>query len=239
MTTRTPSPPIPSNLKSRLKASYDTIAPTYNAWTSQHFSVRLAQLNHLLDLLPSNPSPPQTTTVPLRALELGCGAGIPITSTLLSSPRSIPFHVTANDLSSTQIALARESLGSDPEKVEWLEGDMTALSFPAESFDVVIALYSIIHLPRDEQLEMIRKISAWLKPGGLVLMNFGEEESKGEESEGWLGEGGWMYWSGWGKERYLKEVEGVGIEVVREEGRLGFKSECASGNGSPGMNGQE
>ncbi|KAK0624093.1 S-adenosyl-L-methionine-dependent methyltransferase [Immersiella caudata] len=212
MTERSPSPPIPSNLKSRLKASYDTIAPTYNAWTAQHFSVRLTYLNHLLDLLP--PSPP---TTPLRALELGCGAGIPITSTLLSSPRSIPFHVTANDLSSTQIALGKESLGSDPAKVEWLESDMMSLSFPPASFDVIIALYSVIHLPRDEQLQMIKRIGEWLKPGGVVLINFGEEESKGEVSEGWLGEEGWMYWSGWGKERYLKEVEGVGVEVVKGE----------------------
>ncbi|KAK0647035.1 S-adenosyl-L-methionine-dependent methyltransferase [Cercophora newfieldiana] len=179
MSQRTPSPPIPDNLKDRLKVSYDLIAQKYNEWTAYNSSVRLTYLDHLLDLLPSPSTEPKTkTTTPLRALELGCGAGIPITSTLLSSPRGIPFHVTANDLSSTQIALGKEKLGDDETKVRWIQGDMTTLTFDENTFDVIIALYSLIHLPREEQKAMLGSIYKWLKPGGVVLMNFGEEERR-------------------------------------------------------------
>lgn len=203
---------IPANLKDRLKASYDTIAPAYNDWTAYTTSLRTSYLNRLLDLLPSPATAPST---PIRALELGCGAGTPITSTLLTSPRGIPFHVTANDLSETQLSIAKANLGSDPAKVTWLQGDMMALSFPPASFDVIIALYSVIHLPREEQTALIGKIAKWLKPGGLMLVNFGAEESTGTEMKDWLG--GWMYWSGWGAEKSLEVVKGAGVEVVMEE----------------------
>ncbi|KAK0749773.1 methyltransferase domain-containing protein [Schizothecium vesticola] len=209
-----PTHSVPSNLKNRLAESYDAIAPVYNNWTSGHSALRTDFLNRLLDLIPS-PDPVNSQPALLHALELGCGAGVPITSTLLSSPRGIPFHVTANDLSSSQLALAKESLGTDDMKVKWVEGDMMALSFPDESFDVIIALYSLIHLPREEQTEMMRRVCRWLKVGGLVLVNFGAEESEGSEIENWLG--GWMYWSGWGAEKSLAVVAEVGLKVVRGE----------------------
>lgn len=214
MSETTPTRPVPPNLKERIKESYDVIAPAYNNWTSGHSALRTTWLNHLLDLLPVL-DPANIQTAPLHALELGCGAGVPITSTLLSSPRGIPFHVTANDISSTQLALAKESLGADDTKVKWVNGDMMALDFPDDSFDVIVALYSVIHLPREEQTEMLRRVDRWLKVGGLVLVNFGAEESEGMEFEDWLG--GWMYWSGWGAERSLGVVKGVGLEVARWE----------------------
>lgn len=204
--------PTPSDLKSRLKSSYDAVAPAYNAWTSISNTLRLTYLNHALDLLPS--SPPST---PLSALELGCGAGTPVCSTLLSSPRGLPFHVIGNDLSTTQVSLAKQNLGEDEEKVRWIEGDMTKLEFPEGSFDLIIALYSIIHLPREEQVEMMGKVVKWLKKGGVVLVNFGAEESEGNEMDGWMGEGGWMYWSGLGAEGSLDAVKKVGLEVVKGE----------------------
>lgn len=94
---------------------------------------------------------------------------------------------------------------------------MTKLEFPEGSFDLIIALYSIIHLPREEQVEMMGKVVKWLKKGGVVLVNFGAEESEGNEMDGWMGEGGWMYWSGLGAEGSLDAVKKVGLEVVKGE----------------------
>jgi SAM-dependent methyltransferase len=207
MSQTTANPPVPENLKARLKTSYDLIAKTYNEWTTYNSSIRLTYLDHLLDLLPSTSVEPNTT--PLRALELGCGAGIPITSTLLSSPRGIPFHVTANDLSSTQITLGKEKLGDDPEKVKWIQGDMTLLEFEENTFDVVIALYSLIHLPREEQKVMMGKIYKFLKPGGVMSGGRGGGGGGGGGG-GWSGRGG-------GAEGSLEMVKGVGVEVVKGE----------------------
>lgn len=224
-----PQPPLiqqtPDDLKSRLKASYDAIAPAYNTWTTTNHALRLRFLNRLLDHVvvpdPASSSASSSSKDPfiLKALELGCGAGVPVVSTLLSSPRGIHFHVVGNDISTTQLALARESVkvqGGPEGRVKWIEGDMMSLSFPECSVDVVVALYSLIHLPRHEQEVMVRRIGAWLRPGGLMLVNFGAEEVEGVEMDGWLG--GWMFWSGFGVGGSLEMVRGVGgLEVLSQE----------------------
>jgi SAM-dependent methyltransferase len=209
----------PADLKSRLKDSYDAIAPKYNEWTIPHSTTRLHYLDQLLGHLPITTSSSSPST-PVSVLELGCGCGIPVTQKLLSHPN---FSVTANDLSSAQLALARASLLPDPPgpahgRLTLLEGDMLALDFAPETFDAVIGMYSIIHLPRGEQVEMLRKIVAWLKPGGWMLANFAAEESAGGETQNWLEEEkGWMFWSSWGSEGTLEKVREAGLEVVVQE----------------------
>ena len=88
-----------------VKASYDAIAPRYNEWTIPHSTTRLRYLDQLLDRLPTTISSSPST--PVSVLELGCGYGVPVTRKLLSH---LNFSVTANDLSSAQLALARASL---------------------------------------------------------------------------------------------------------------------------------
>lgn len=208
----------PADLKSRLKASYDAIAPKYNEWTILHSTTRLRYLDQLLGRLPTTPLSYPTT--PVSVLELGCGYGVPVTQKLLSYPN---FSVTANDISSAQLALARASLLPDPPgpahgRLILLEGDMLALDFTPATFDAVVGMYSIIHLPRDEQVEMLRKIVAWLKPGGWILANFAAEESVGREVQNWLEEEkGWMFWSGWGSEGTLEKLKEAGLEVIVQE----------------------
>ncbi|KAM7195411.1 27-O-demethylrifamycin SV methyltransferase, partial [Rhypophila sp. PSN 637] len=219
-------------MKSRLKESYDAIAARYNDWTTQHSSLREKYLDKLLGfLLPSVTAPSQPGQV-YRVLELGCGAGIPVTERLVSfdfasEKEGASFHIVANDLSSTQVELGQQRLGGS--LIEWIQGDMTKLSFPDESLDAVIGMYSIIHLPREEQAVMIRRIARWLKRpsssdyrsgGGIMLLNFGDEASDGEVIDKWLGEDkGWMYWSAWGTEKTMdivREKEN-GLEVLVEE----------------------
>jgi SAM-dependent methyltransferase len=204
--------PIPEDLKVRLKASYDAIAPKYNEWTIPHSTHRLNYLNKILHLLPLA-DPSQSVNV----LELGCGCGLPVTQKLLSYPN---ISVTANDLSSTQVDLARSNLLGDPvdnataARLVLNEGDMTALSFPEASLDAVLAFYSIIHLPRTEQEELLKKVAGWLKPGGYLLANFAVEEIEGLVMDQWLDEKGWMYWSSWGEKGTVELTKRLGLEVV-------------------------
>ncbi|CAG8958923.1 hypothetical protein HYFRA_00012920 [Hymenoscyphus fraxineus] len=214
------SPTIPTDLKSRLQASYNAIAPKYNDWTTSHASTKL----HYLSLLLSHLDPPNTNkeNPPISVLELGCGHGLPVTQKLLETPH---INVTANDLSTTQLSLARSNLStSHPSSIEnkrldLIPGDMLTLSFPPASFNAVVGMYSLIHLPRDEQVVLLAKIATWLKPGGFLLANFAAEESEGSEVQKWLGEEqGWMFWSGWGSEGTVERIRKVGLEVlVREE----------------------
>ncbi|ROW01234.1 hypothetical protein VMCG_05910 [Cytospora schulzeri] len=180
---------IPENLKSRLKDSYDAIADTYTEWSIKSADIRVGYLDKLLALLsPSHHD----------ILEIGCGAGIPTTEKLLA--HSPDFRITANDLSSSQIALGKKRLagevGCGGDRVTWVEGDMMQLDFPAESLDVVLGFYAIQHLPRDEQSVMIRRLARWLKPGGYMLVNFTTEEADHVVMTNFMGEKGWIYYSG-------------------------------------------
>ncbi|GJC78157.1 demethylrebeccamycin-D-glucose O-methyltransferase [Colletotrichum liriopes] len=205
-------PVVSEDLKSRLKDSYDIIAPAYNDWTIQHSGFRIEYLEKLMErLLTAKPLSGQMSLV----LELGCGCGLPVTERLLTVP---DVFVTANDLSSTQIKLARENLAKHgTDRVTFVEGDMMSLEFSEGSFDAIVGMYSIIHLPRDEQTEMIRRVAKWLKPGGLLLINFAAEDMPGLVMEKWLHDKGWMYWSGWGTEATLDQVKEAGLEVILKD----------------------
>ncbi|KAI0204869.1 S-adenosyl-L-methionine-dependent methyltransferase [Astrocystis sublimbata] len=202
---------IPADMKERLKASYDAMAPTYNEWTIPHSKQRLEYLDKALECLSQS-----NRSDDLAFLELGCGCGLPITKRLLSHSNAKIF---ANDLSDTQIALAKANLtqGSEGEvaqRLELAQGDMNQLTFPDHSLDMVVAFYSIIHLPSHEQTALLGRIAQWLKPGGVLVANFAEEESNSAVKEDWLDEKGWMFWSGLGKEKTLRQLNTVGFDVV-------------------------
>lgn len=82
-------------------------------------------------------------------------------------------NVTANDISGAQIELAKQHVPG----VKFVKGDMMGLEFGEGSFDAVAAFYSVIHLPRDEQAVMLKRIWGWLKDGGYLLVNLGTRDS--------------------------------------------------------------
>jgi SAM-dependent methyltransferase len=194
-------PPHPS--KKVIEQSYDKIAPAYLKWTSSFPSPRLTYLNKLIPLLP-----PFTST---SILDLGCGAGVPCTQILAQHTASL----VAVDISATQLELARENVKVEGAgKVEFVKSDMHALSFPPETFDAVAGFYSIIHLPREEQVVLMERIWTWLKPGGYFLANFATSGVKESWEESWVVDGNAMFWSSWDKEGSLGMIRGVGFEVL-------------------------
>jgi ubiquinone/menaquinone biosynthesis C-methylase UbiE len=149
----------PENLKSRLATSYNIIAPIYNAWTVKHADTRLTWLDKLLRHLPAQ------TDGEIRVLELGAGAGLPTAKALLVHNPNV--HVIANDLSSHQLQLLQQNLSAYADRITAIEGDMFTLTTPPSSLTAVIGMYSLIHLPRQEQTQLLGKISTWLQPGGV------------------------------------------------------------------------
>ncbi|KAH8692412.1 putative O-methyltransferase [Talaromyces proteolyticus] len=211
-----------NTIRDNVRKAYDSMAEHYLEWTHASHGTRLGYIQRLLDLLESqhkDQTPPQQT---LHALELGCGAGVPGTQFLISKGIS----VTANDISSAQISLARTHL---PSSVTLIEGDMMDLEFPAAQFDCVIALYSIFHLPRDDQRTMLQRIRGWLKPGGLFLGSFAAGELE-EKEKAWLGAtDGVMHWAGWGVEQTCAVFGELGWEVLVKE----VKTEIEDGKAIP------
>ena len=95
---------------------------------------------------------------PGDALDLGCGNGRHATADLAHAG----FRVTGLDVSPRSIDVARRELPG----VRFVVGDMAAATFRAASFDLVTAFYSIVHLPGEEHAPLLRRVAAWLRPGG-------------------------------------------------------------------------
>lgn len=153
----------------------------------------------------------------MRVLEVGCGDGVPVAETLLAEE----VGVVGVDISETQIALCHAHFPNQlaTRQASWMQRDMMDLLFPRERFDAIVALYSLFHLPREEQTVFLARAQQWLRPGGLILFNFPEVENEGEVEEEWLGlQKGWVYRSSWGEEKMIRYVEGLeGMKVLVKE----------------------
>lgn len=197
--------------KSVVQKGYDTCAPKYFAWQSSRPAPKaLEWLPKLFAHLKSK----------AQVLELGCGPGVPYTQLLVD--HELELQVTAVDISASQIALARDNVAKSP-RVEFVHADMTKLEYPEASFDAVIAFYSLFHLPREEQGPMVKMITRWLKPGGVLLFNLAAEEGD-RVTDDWMGVK--MFSTGLGVEGNNKMVKEFGEgtdfkgEVLGEKGGL-------------------
>ena len=140
-----------------------------------------------------------------EVLDLGCGCGIP-ESRMLSER----FRVTGVDISDVQIERARSLVP----RAKFVRADMTRVSFRRGTFGGVVCLYALIHVPLDEQPELLSKVFRWLGPDGLFLVTTGATEWTGVE-EGWLGSNAKMYWSHADAKTYEGWLRERGFRVLR------------------------
>lgn len=178
---------------------YDRMAERYLQWVQ---TIRLEERERytavLLDELPPG----------AKVLDLGCGPGVPSTRKLAHR-----FQVTGVDLSAEQVTLAQQHV---PE-AQFMRADITQLDFAPSNFDGIAAFYSIIHVPREEQPELVQKMASWLRPGGLVVATMGVHSIESDFAEDWLGVR--MYWSSFDRRTNEQLFEEAGLRVVsaREE----------------------
>jgi SAM-dependent methyltransferase len=95
-----------------------------------------------------------------RVLSLGCGIG---DTELLLAPHVA--EVTGLDLSPSAIRQAKTD-STRIDNIHFIEGTLESAQIGAASFDVVIAIFFLHHLP-DTVPELAREIAAILKPGGV------------------------------------------------------------------------
>jgi SAM-dependent methyltransferase len=187
--------------------AYDKIAERYLEWRARQ--PREEELTRWLGLLRDN------VRLGARVLDIGCGAGIPLTLALSKS-----FDVTGVDISARQIELPRRSV---PE-ANFLHGDVTALDFAPESFDAAVASYSLFHVPRAEHTGLFRTLARWLRPEGILFANSGAGNRKIDFDEDWLGAP--RFWSSFDAEGERGVLRAAGftidfesIETIMEDGR--------------------
>jgi SAM-dependent methyltransferase len=138
-------------------------------------------------------------------LDVGCGSGY-----IASILEGKGLRVTGIDVSSKMIELAK---ANSPNST-FVKMDMKKLEFPRESFDGVLCLYSIFHVPRRYHLAILKAFRRVLKPKGVLVIHMGWGDWTGVD-ENWLGGGVPMYWSHYGKGKNLALVRKAKFEVVQ------------------------
>lgn len=96
-------------------------------------------------------------------LDIGCGAAAQQARFLLSSG----LKVTSIDLSEKCIETAKKNFTG----IDFLRMDMTEMDFADESFDGIIAFYSIIHVPDEKLGTLFRRLNKILRINGKLAVS--------------------------------------------------------------------
>ncbi|PZS01723.1 MAG: hypothetical protein DLM56_14180 [Pseudonocardiales bacterium] len=147
-------------------------------------------------------------TEPSRVLDVGCGCGIPVSRDLAAAGH----EVIGVDVSEVQVQRARKLVPA----ATFIQADVTTLEFPSRSYDAVVSLYSIIHVPLQSQPTLLRSIANWLVDDGLLLLTAGWESWTGSEPS-WLDGNATMWWSHADVDTYRRWLNEAGFRVLREE----------------------
>lgn len=183
--------------KRMVAQAYDALVDDYLVWSAQggkrdQPDTRLARF---MDVLPEGAA----------VLDLGCGAGIPTTRLLAER-----FRVTGVDVSAAQLKAARRNV---PE-ARFIQADIATVHLLEESFDGVSALFSIIHVPREEHAALFSRIRAWLRPGGYFLATLGANDGPDWTGD-WLGQP--MFFSSYDAPTNRRLLREVGFELLIDE----------------------
>ncbi len=173
-----------------MRKGYDLIAEKYHA--NRDIFDNKKELEAFIGLLPRSAD----------VLDLGCGAGIPVTKLLID----YGFNVIGIDFSENMLTLAIKNV---PE-ARFIKKNMTDIDFNDNSFDGLTACYSIIHVPREKHVSLFQMFHRILRPNGVLLISMG--------SNGWEGtqdfHGTEMFWSHYRPEITLQIVTDAGFEIL-------------------------
>lgn len=144
-----------------------------------------------------------------RILDLGCGTGL-LTCELAIDGR----QVIGIDPSSAMLAVARRKSGAG--RVQWVEGDSTALGTPEADLAIMTGNVAQIFLEDSEWTATLRAIHAALRPGGRLAF-----ESRNPEARAW---------EQWNREATYQRIDSphgpmeCWLELVRvDNGRVRFE----------------
>ncbi len=177
-----------------MRRGYDAIGERYSPWADQvRPPLRLPYLERPLARAPA----------PVRAVELGCGPGIPVGRHLAERCAYIGVDLSAEML--------RQAARDVPAGM-FVRADMSRLELAPGSVDLVVAFYSVIHVPRDRHEPLFRSIGRWLRPGGQLVAALGTQDNPGGTEADWLGAGP-MFWSGFDVDTNLNLLARADLDV--------------------------
>lgn len=180
------------NIFKTIEESYDKMGETYhNFRDNEKFNNELEKFANLLP-------------VSGNVLDAGCGVGIPVSKFLVRRG----FKVTGIDISKKMIDLAKQNV---PEATFYQKNILT-LDLPGNSFDGIICVYTLWHIPRAEHSFIISNFHRMIKEKGLLVINTGVFES--ERMSEFFGEP--MLWSNNNPKKTLNYVIDAGFSIIFE-----------------------
>lgn len=99
-------------------------------------------------------------------LDMGCGTGR-FTIPLAQHAR----HVTGLDVSGAMIARARAKAGQAEVSIDFRESDMEQLPFEDNSFDAIVCMLALMHIPLESRQKVFLEASRVLRPGGSMIIS--------------------------------------------------------------------
>jgi ubiquinone/menaquinone biosynthesis C-methylase UbiE len=185
-----------SDPRELVREGFDALGERYLEWQLEaRQDPRAPYLERFMRELPAGSS----------VLDLGCGPGVPATQVLAQR-----FDLTGVDISEVQLALARVRVPG----ARFVRADLAEISFPAGSFDGIVALFALSHVPRAEHDAMLRKVADWLRPGGLFFTN-----SRARAREDAVREWGGVQMYSWNHDAETNRclLRAAGFELVVDE----------------------
>ncbi|MFB6374195.1 MAG: class I SAM-dependent methyltransferase, partial [Bradymonadaceae bacterium] len=103
----------------------------------------------------------------------------------------------------------------------FVQADVAAYWSSRDTYDGVVCLYTLFHLPRDEHTSMLATLADQLRSGGPLLMTFGADGGEFVASD-WCGAE--MAWSSFAPSTYRRLLAEAGFGIVHD----GYEGEPTS-----------
>ncbi len=98
-------------------------------------------------------------------LDIGCGSG------LFSSIIATEKKATVLGIDSNQDAIAFCQSNYKLTNLSFEEHTTDEINFPENTFDKIVLLEVIEHITKEQAIVLLKKIAAWLKPGGSLVIS--------------------------------------------------------------------
>ncbi len=176
--------------KEVVRENYNKCAQAYG---SSRSNVPNGEIEVLMERLPEKS----------RVLDIGCGNGVPNLVAL-----SKYFKVTGVDISEEQIARAKRNVPNG----NFLCCDIMKRDFGESEFDAIISYYAVFHLPKEEHMELFRRVYKWLSQSGYFIATLGCNDEEPYTEDDFFGVT--MYWSNYGKDQYRAMLTEAGFHIL-------------------------
>lgn len=142
----------------------------FDEWAKEYFLNKVPQYQKMVEEMFARTSEIVQGKEIKRVMDLGTGTGIlaMFADEVFKSP-----HVVAVDVSQEMLQAVEKrwvDAGKTSEKLTTVKANFEELEIEPESFDVIMASFSLHHIVHEEKGRMIKKIANGVKKGGLFVL---------------------------------------------------------------------